>query len=218
MMSLDSFGPQGAWWLGAGAGVLAFLLGSIPFGYLMGKSQGLDLRQHGSGNIGATNVWRVMGKTWGTAAFVLDFIKGVLPLLLLGWLVPEDGSAAMGWIRVVTGLASILGHNYTPWLGFKGGKGIATSAGVLLMLVPWAFGVVVVTWVILFFSMRYVSVASIGAAVSLPIAGFFFYRGQWAVISFSVLAGVMAVLRHKANIVRLLDGTESRFTKKTESA
>jgi glycerol-3-phosphate acyltransferase PlsY len=115
-------------------------------------------------------------------------------------------------------LASILGHNYTPWLGFKGGKGIATSAGVLLMLVPWAFGVVVVTWVILFFSMRYVSVASIGAAVALPIAGFFFYPGQWALISFSVLAGVMAVLRHKANIVRLLNGTESRFTKKTESA
>src|ERR1019366_7094572 len=115
--------------------------------YLLGRSRGLDIRRHGSGNIGATNVWRVMGRNWGLLAFASDFLKGFLPLLL-----------------VLCGLAAIIGHNYTPWLGFKGGKGIATSAGVLAALMPPVFAVALATWILATLVTRIVSVGSILAA------------------------------------------------------
>jgi glycerol-3-phosphate acyltransferase PlsY len=202
------------WWTYLTCGAFfGFLIGSIPFGYLIGKWNGIDLREHGSGNIGATNVWRTLGWKWGLPCFVADFLKGVVPLLVLINILPHQGLHGE-MIRVAVALFSILGHNFTPWLGFRGGKGIATSAGVLLMLVPLSFACVVVTWILLVLVTRYVSVGSIVAAAILPIATAYFYPGAWLLLGFCVLAAVLAILRHKSNIVRLLAGKEAKFGRK----
>lgn len=198
----------------------AFLCGSVPFGYLIGKGNKVDLRKHGSGNIGATNVWRVLGKGWGSLAFLLDFLKGFLPVILLGLIL---GDAALPALRAGTiseillvsaALAAILGHNFTPWLGFKGGKGVATSAGVLAALLPASFGVVILVWVAFFAVWRIVSVASLAAAVALPVATCFFYPHHFVFIGFAVVAGLLTILRHKANIGRILRGEEKPISKK----
>jgi acyl phosphate:glycerol-3-phosphate acyltransferase len=199
--------------------VISYLLGSIPSGYLVANSQGIDIRQYGSKNIGATNVLRVMGKKWGYLVFLCDAGKGFLAVrlaILLAQLGGIDPSIA----GVGAAIACILGHNYTFWLGFKGGKGIATSGGVVLALFPWFIVLIVaLVWVAVFLLSRYVSLASICAAVSLPasLALITPWAGQnvsWILIAFSVLAAGLAVVRHRTNINRLLSGTESRFEKK----
>jgi acyl phosphate:glycerol-3-phosphate acyltransferase len=160
--------------------LFAFLLGSIPFGLIISRVKGIDIRQHGSGNIGATNVLRVIGKKYGIACLILDALKGFIPVLIAINLVqitarpPQLGVAALDafalqlpaakqltaqLIHVLTGLAAILGHNYSPWVGFKGGKGIATSAGVLLALMPFAVLLLIAVWVLVFLITRYVSIA-----------------------------------------------------------
>ena len=238
--------------------LLAFLLGSIPFGLFIARSRGIDIRQHGSGNIGATNVLRVVGKGPGIICLILDALKGFLPTLLAITLIRfasqrtgftfhgllDHGyvfSDADQWkaqsLQVLTGLLSILGHNYSPWVGFKGGKGIATSAGVLLALFPF-FGVMllVLIWLLLFLTTRYVSVASIGAAAALPIVthlGVRFHHvnndkslptlweaGTWnkPLFVFSVIIAALAIWKHRANIRRLREGTESRFERKKKPA
>ncbi len=197
-----------------------YLVGSIPTGYLLGKSRGLDIRQHGSGNIGATNVWRVMGWKWGAVAFAADFLKGFLILFLLKELAGLDMQAwTSDLLLVLCGLAAIIGHNYTPWLGFKGGKGIATSAGVLAALMPPVLGVALSLWIVLTLATRYVSVGSIAAAASLAPLAWFFYPGQWVLFGLACLTGVLAIYRHSSNIRRLLAGTESRieFRKKKDA-
>jgi len=189
-----------------------YLVGSVPTGYLLGKSRGLDIRREGSGNIGATNVWRVMGRNWGLVAFASDFLKGFLPLYLLRTLsFPEDGSWPVALLLVICGLAAIIGHNYTPWLGFKGGKGIATSAGVLAALMPPVLGVALSLWIVATLITRTVSIGSILAAVSLAPLAYFFYPGNWIYFGLACLAGLLAVWRHRSNIQRLLAGTESRI-------
>ena len=129
--------------------VASYLFGATPFGYLAGRMRGMDIRQHGSGNIGATNAFRVLGKPTGITVFVLDFLKGLLPVLIAGYLYPDSPFAAL-----LAGIGAIVGHNFTFWLGFRGGKGIATSAGVLLALLPIAMLVGLVVWFILFFATR----------------------------------------------------------------
>ena len=147
-----------------------YIIGSVPTGFLMARARGIDIRQHGSGNIGATNVGRVMGRNWGFVAFACDFLKGFLPLFLLRWLVyPSDADWPVALLLVVCGLAGILGHNFTPWLGFKGGKGVATTGGVVAALIPWAFLIVLGVWIVLTALTRTVSIGSILAAVALPI-------------------------------------------------
>ncbi|MEM1059944.1 MAG: glycerol-3-phosphate 1-O-acyltransferase PlsY [Verrucomicrobiota bacterium] len=194
---------------------LCFLVGSIPFGFLMGKAKGLDIRDHGSGNIGATNVWRVLGSGWGLAAFVLDFCKGFIPVLLIGLLVePWPGGEVLNLLFILCGIAAILGHNYSPWLGFKGGKGIATSAGALAAVIPWACAVVVTIWVGMVLLTRIVSLSSIVASVALPVAVHFFYPGSWALLAFGLIAGALGVYRHKSNIGRLRRGEEPRIGQK----
>ncbi len=189
-----------------------YLVGSVPTGYLLGKSRGLDIRQHGSGNIGATNVWRVMGRNWGLLAFATDFLKGFLLLFILKIEAPLVKEAwTTDLLLVLCGLAAIIGHNYTPWLGFKGGKGIATSAGVLAALMPPVLAVAFSLWAALTLVTRYVSVGSIAAALSLAPLAWFFYPGRWILFGLACLAGVLAIWRHRGNIRRLLDGTESRF-------
>jgi glycerol-3-phosphate acyltransferase PlsY len=192
--------------------VFFYLLGSIPTGYLMARSRGLDIRQHGSGNIGATNVLRVMGRNWGLAAFACDFLKGFLPLFLLRHFeFPDDSRWTTALLLVLCGLAAILGHNYTPWLGFKGGKGVATTGGVLTALLPWSFVVVFSLWLILVGLTRTVSIGSIAAGLTLPLATLWFYPGRWIYFALALLAGGLAVWRHRGNIERLRAGTEPRI-------
>jgi acyl phosphate:glycerol-3-phosphate acyltransferase len=189
-----------------------YLVGSVPTGYLLGRSRGLDIRKHGSGNIGATNVWRVLGRNWGLLAFASDFLKGFLLLYLLRKLsFPDDGAWPVSLLLVICGLAAIIGHNYTPWLGFKGGKGIATSAGVLGALMPPVLGVALSLWIIATLVTRYVSVGSILAAVVLAPCAAWFYPGEWVYFGLACLAGGLAVWRHRSNIQRLIAGTESRI-------
>jgi glycerol-3-phosphate acyltransferase PlsY len=199
-----------------------YLVGSVPTGYLMGKSRGLDIRQQGSGNIGATNVWRVMGRNWGLCAFACDFLKGFLFLYLVRkWSFPEGGDWLVALLLVICGLAAIIGHNYTPWLGFKGGKGIATSAGVMGALMPPVLAVALSLWIVATLVTRFVSIGSILAAVVLPVAAAFFYPGEWIYFGLATLAGGLAVWRHHSNIQRLIAGTESRIefgSKKKEAA
>jgi glycerol-3-phosphate acyltransferase PlsY len=198
--------------------VLSYFIGSIPSGYLVARSQGVDIRQHGSRNIGVTNVLRVMGKKWGYLVFLCDSSKGFLAVKL-GFLIAAHSLQSPVLGGVIAAIACILGHNYTLWLGFKGGKGIATSGGVILALFPVAvICCIAFVWVVVFYSSKYVSLASIAAAVVLPFSVFLFVAKTgtefWVVFGFSVLVCVLAVWRHQSNIVRLMNGTETRFGKK----
>ncbi len=197
----------------------AFLLGSIPNGFLVAKTRGIDIREHGSKNIGATNVLRVLGKGPGYLVFLLDAGKGVAAVLL-GWLMTHPEAAQTREIGgIVGGISCILGHSFTPWLGFKGGKGVATTAGVLLTLLnPLVLLAVLAVWLAVFFTTRFVSLASIAAAIALPVAVWAIVLrtnpGATPLLVFSILVGLLVILRHKTNIERLLNGTESRFSKK----
>lgn len=188
----------------------AFLLGSIPTGYLVARAKGVDIRQHGSGNIGATNVFRTLGKPLGVLVFFIDALKGFGAV----WLASHFGEAGP-WTGIVAAVAAIAGHNYTPWLGCKGGKGIATSAGVLLALMPWAVLAIALVWIVVFKVSRYVSLASICAAAALPLAvGALWFAGcggNGPLLAFALLISALAIWRHRSNIERLRAGTESRF-------
>ena len=196
--------------------VLSYLIGSVPWGYLIARLKGVDIRQHGSGNIGTANVLRVMGKKWGYLVFLCDFFKGILSVKL-GSLIAAYFLVNVGLGSVIAALACVLGHDYPIWLGFKGGKGIATLAGTVLSLFPplvfVSFGVV---WVAVFLIGRYTSLASISAAVALPIAAYLIVAKAELplLVGFSVLMAALAIWRHRTNIARLLNGTENRFGKK----
>ena len=203
---------------------LSFLLGSIPFGFLLGKLRGIDVREHGSGNIGSTNVFRTLGKQTGILCFFLDFCKGLIPVIIAMQLVPDSPLGQS--IEVCTALATILGHNYSPWIGFKGGKGIATTAGALLALMPVAMLLLLLVFLIVTFTTKYVSVGSIAAGISLPILTFLgsYYHGKIAdgtwnkpLFIFALIAGTLAVWKHRGNIARLRAGTENRIGAKKKN-
>ncbi len=201
----------------------AYFLGSIPTGYLTAKARGIDIRSVGSGNIGATNAFRVLGKGPGTFVLLVDAAKGCLACAGLPWLGGvlglADGLSAstVEWLRMVAGFSAILGHNYTCWLGFKGGKGIATSAGVLLALVPWALLIIVAVFLVVLGTTRYVSLGSILAAASLPFATWA-TGGSVSLVSVTALMTLLAIYKHRANIQRLCAGTESRLGAKPKEA
>ena len=192
---------------------LAYLLGSIPFGFLAAKIKGIDIRQQGSGNIGATNVLRILGKPAGITVLVLDGLKG---FTAAAWLVNLTASAFtlpvehVEILRILAGVSAVLGHNYTCWLKFKGGKGIATSAGVLAALVPFAFIMVLALFLLLTFATGYVSVGSIGASIALPFASWLMGASLTLILATGAM-GLLAVYKHRSNIQRLMNGTESRF-------
>ncbi len=200
----------------------AYLLGSIPTGFLVGKARGIDIRAVGSGNIGATNVLRALGKPAGIAVLLADALKGWTAVVGMTRLVltlfggSPDGSEREGY-AILAALCAILGHNYTCWLGFKGGKGIATSAGVLIALVPWALLIILSTWVVLFAITRIVSVGSLAASFALPFASWFTTR-SWTLTVVTGAMGALAIYKHGPNIRRLLAGTEPRLGKKTPAA
>ena len=199
--------------------VASYLVGAIPFGLLIGFSRGVDIRTVGSKNIGATNVLRSVGKPWGIATFLLDALKGFLPAFVFPMVGTRLGADFQGLeiAGLVGGVAAIVGHNFPVYLGFKGGKGVATSAGAVLGLAPWVIAIGLAVWTLMFYSLRYVSLASIAGALAAVGAGWVLYREQGLVlpIAFTVL-GLLVILRHHANIKRLLNGTETRFVKKTD--
>jgi len=196
--------------------IFAWFCGSLPFGYWAGKLKGIDIRQHGSGNIGSTNVFRVLGKGVGTPVFILDLAKGLLPTLFATWYMQRTmaGPNLVSLVAVLAAAASVLGHSFTFWLGGKGGKGVATSAGALIGLAPWALLFAFVVWLIVLLTTRYVSLASILAAVALPLAMAIVMTWQhtwnFVLLGFGVVMGVLVVVRHRSNITRILQGKESR--------
>ena len=197
--------------------VAAYLIGAIPFGFLIGKLNGVDIRKVGSGNIGATNVTRSVGKTAGKICFGCDFLKGLLPVLLTGLFLPQ-----YPWLTLAVGLATLLGHIFPVYLKFKGGKGVATAAGVAMAMAPWPLLIGLAVWAGTFLATRYVSLASIVAAAVVPVLAVIFrlcgvgnpVSTSWITIGFLTLIALLAILRHIGNIARLLNGTENRFEKK----
>jgi acyl phosphate:glycerol-3-phosphate acyltransferase len=193
--------------------VAAYLLGSIPTGYLVARARGIDIRAVGSGNIGATNVFRMVGKTAGVIALIVDGLKGYAACTwLCDWGLTLLGGPTTNTelCRILAGLTAVLGHNYTCWLKFKGGKGIATSAGVYFALAPLAAGIALGTWIIVFVLGRYVSVASIVAAVALPTA-VWLTPNSLILRIVTIALGLLAIYKHKGNVQRLLNGTERRL-------
>lgn len=203
--------------------ITGYLCGSLPFGYWAGRLKGIDIRQHGSGNIGATNVIRVLGKPVGIPVFLLDMLKGWLPVILARhWMSQAAGGAELlSTTAVVAGFSAVLGHMFTFWLQYKGGKGIATTAGVLLGISVAGFIGGWIAWLVFFFATRYVSLASIAAAVAVPssIALMMWREGRWdaVLLGFGIVVGVLAIYKHRANIQRLLAGTENRSGAKKAS-
>jgi len=200
----------------------SYLLGSIPFGYLAGRLAGTDIRQAGSGNIGATNVVRLLGKRYGYPVFALDVLKGFgavkISMLAAPGRPPDWNSPEI--LGILAAMSSVLGHLYPPWLKFKGGKGVATSAGALFALTPIATLVGVAIWVIVFWLTGYVSLASVTAAVVLPIVILVVSRSDQnkvkPLVYSSVCVAAVVIWRHRSNLFRLIRGTEPRFTRKRE--
>ncbi len=196
----------------------AYLAGSLPFGLFVARAvKGIDIREHGSRNIGATNVTRVIGVKWGAVCFLLDLLKGSGPVRLLPqWLLAADDPSRIHW-QVAAGLLAIIGHMFPVWLGFKGGKGVATALGVVAMLAPQSTAITFGVFVALFAITRIVSLGSIIAAVTFAVLQMIqlwpqpFRAETWSVASFSLAVPVLIILRHRANIGRLLRGEEHRF-------
>jgi len=194
--------------------LVAYLLGSIPFGFIASLIAGVDVRKHGSGNIGATNTLRVLGKKYGYAVFVADVLKGFLAVRIALWLAHFDASTGY-FIGILAAFFVVVGHSFPVWLHFRGGKGVAAAAGACLGLVPLATLFAVLIWVGTFFIFRYVSLASIVAAVALAVGALFLgYAADPILLTFTCLIAALIILRHRSNIVRLLQGREPRFERK----
>lgn len=187
------------------AAAVSYVLGSVPNGLILGRAVwGIDLRQHGSKNIGATNAWRTIGKAGGISIFVLDMLKGAVSAYLG---IHLGGSELAG---IICGLLAIAGHSWSIFLGFKGGKGVATGLGVILMLMPWVTLIVFAVWFVIVRLTGYVSLASMVGAVLVPVLALLFsLHTEFLVLG--LIAAVFIVYRHKTNISRLLNGTESKI-------
>lgn len=185
---------------------IAYLAGSVPFGLLLGRLSGKDIRQYGSGNIGATNVWRVCGWRWGLAAFVLDFAKGLAPVLLAG---------ADVWPGIAAAVGAVLGHTFPVWLRFRGGKGVATSAGAVAGLMGGAFGIAIAVFIITVAVSHYISLGSMTASVALAAAAYCLLPdalgADLPLFVLSLVLMALIIVRHRGNISRILAGTENRF-------
>jgi acyl phosphate:glycerol-3-phosphate acyltransferase len=198
----------------------SYLLGTIPAGYLAGRTAGIDIRKHGSGNIGATNVTRVLGKRYGYPVFAADFLKGfgaVRMSILVGTrMLPDWTSPEI--FGILAAISSVIGHSFPIWLNFNGGKGVATSAGALFGLVPVVTLIGAAIWMLIFWLTRYVSLASISAAVALPllilIKTWLSQTAGKPLFYFSLFLAAIVIWRHRSNVSRLVRGTEPRFTRK----
>ena len=198
----------------------SYLTGGIPFGYLAGKMKGIDIREHGSKNVGATNVFRVIGKGPGIAVYLLDAVKGLLPVLLAQMLWPA-ATPQQQWFHIAAALAAILGHVFTPYLKFKGGKGVATASGAMLGLAPLPLVAALLVFAMVFGLTRYVSLGSICASIVFPIAVAvqLILKGQDPVspmVAVGWFVVLLILVTHKANIVRLVQGKENRISFKKD--
>ncbi len=200
---------MGALWL-----LASYLLGATPTSYLLSRFiAGIDLRQQGSGNLGATNLYRVLGWKYAVPAALFDIAKGAVPVLVFA---PQASSSQL--FALACGVAAIVGHVYSVFVGFKGGKGVATAAGVMLGLTPFALGVAALVWAVVVLLTGYVSLGSIAAAAVLPLAVYLLENSvtpELLWIDVAIAAGV--VLLHRRNIQRLLKGTENRFGRRATS-
>jgi acyl phosphate:glycerol-3-phosphate acyltransferase len=192
----------------------AYLIGAIPTSYIVGRvTRGIDLRQHGSGNLGATNTYRVLGWRAATPVFIVDILKGWAPT----WFFPMwDRAAAPEW-ALAYGAAAIIGHMFSVYVGFKGGKGVATSAGVFLALAPAAVGISLLLWVSVLYLSGYVSLASIVSAAILPLL-IYFFNAPDSTLGLAVVLALVVLYAHRANIRRLVKGEEHRFRRKAKTA
>lgn len=208
------FSYIGSLWVGFISLVIGYFIGSISFAVLICKSKGVDIFKEGSGNPGATNVKRVLGRFWGNTVFAFDCLKGVLAAI---WplYVFEDPYYMQMW-AVCSYVGSVLGHNFSIFLKLRGGKGVATTVGGLLILMPLELVVGIIVWIVTFFSARYVSLASILLGVSLPISAYFLQGISLFFWLATVLMGLI-LIRHRSNIVRLIRGQEKRFDQKKKS-
>lgn len=189
--------------------VIGFFVGALPFGFIVSKLRGIDIRKKGSGNIGFTNVFRVVGKMEGVVVLILDISKGLLPVLLL--------NKYYGYYYgMIAGVSAMLGHIFTPFLKFKGGKGVATGLGVFIGLAPFSALFSFVVWLIVVFVSRYISLGSITAAIALPLFIFFsrfIVRDEYNIflLIFTILVCLLVIILHRSNIKRLIKGKENKF-------
>lgn len=218
-------------WL-VGILIAAFLCGSVPFALVIGRMKGVDIRRVGSGNIGATNLGRAIGRPWGIACFLLDALKGAAPVIVFGvwrgcWGVPlaeASGSASGEWVMVAA--AAILGHVFSPWVGFKGGKGVATGFGAMVAMWPlltWPLVGAFLGWAILLLASRYMSLSSVIAALVPPAVLLVqALQSGWPPAAFPLLfatslIAVLVAVRHRGNLRRLADGTEPKIGRRSKA-
>lgn len=201
--------------------LIGFLSGSLPFGWMVARLGGMDIREHGSGNIGMTNVWRVMGWKPGLSVLILDVLKGLLPVLLAGRIMATVNPPGLtldgrNWLLLICGIASILGHTFTPWLRFKGGKGVATSLGVLIALFKIWVLLPLGIFIVLLALTRMVSLSSILAALSVGLATVFVAELR-PFMAFGIPVFLLVLWTHRSNIRRIMNGTENRVGRKKAS-
>jgi glycerol-3-phosphate acyltransferase PlsY len=201
--------PHGLVWL-----LASYLLGAVPTSHIVSRTiAGIDLRQHGSGNLGATNLYRVLGWRYAVPVALFDIAKGAIPV----WVFAPQASASEQF-AVSCGIAAILGHVFSVFVGFKGGKGVATAAGVMLALTPIALGVAALVWILVVRLSGYVSLGSIAAAAVLPLAVYLLDQPKTPELLWIDIAVALAVIAlHRRNIIRLLQGTENRFGRRAAS-
>ncbi len=195
--------------------ILSYLLGSIPTSYIIGKLlKGIDLREHGSGNVGATNTFRVLGPVPGIIVLLVDILKGLIAVLFISRLM-SGNSLSYEWVKVFCGIAAISGHDWTIFLKFRGGRGVATSIGVFFALVPQAIGIALGAGLVVIALSRYVSLGSISGAILFPILVYLFYlfkEEPLPYLFFSLLASFLVIIKHIPNIKRLIKGKENRLS------
>ena len=205
--------------------IVAYLLGSVPFGVIIARAHGKDLRNIGSGNIGATNLARALGRKWAYLCFFLDVLKGMLPMLVGIKLISTPPNIAELFLWLAAGTAAVLGHIFPIYIKFKGGKGVATSFGVALGLWPYytiCAIVSMVIWVVVVLAKRYISLASVVASIAFPVvlilaillASTWNLASLWPLLIAAIAISLMVVIRHRENIKRLLAGTESKVLSK----
>jgi acyl phosphate:glycerol-3-phosphate acyltransferase len=200
-----------------------YLLGSIPTSVWVGKSfYNIDIREHGSFNAGATNTFRVLGKSAGSFVFAVDVIKGLIPVLLVSLFADASESETFAVYRILAGVAAVVGHVLPLYAGFKGGKGVATSFGVLLAIAPLSATICLFIFLLVWFAFNYVSLGSITSAFFFPLIQYFLYPNQpTAIFVFSIAMSVLVIFAHKKNIGRLKNGIETKtypFRRKDSSA
>ena len=208
--------------------VVAYLLGSVPFGQLIAKAHGKDLRTVGSGNIGATNLSRALGRKWAYFCFLLDVLKGLLPMLAAAACISATPTVTELLLALAVGCAAVLGHIFSIYLGFRGGKGVATSFGVALGLWPYYTICAVIAflvWLVVVLIWRYISLGSIAASVVFPLVLIlaialnpeWSFANLWPLLTVAVAIPIMVVIRHRENIRRVIAGTENRISERKSS-